>query len=86
MSQNRAQKKDRLKSDLDYQVSLKSEMMLQQLHVKFDEERAAELQAMQEKLDRQLTMLEHLLEGADADSQSPLRLLNKDQHKKEKPL
>lgn len=36
MSQNRAQKKDRLKSDLDYQVNVKSELMLQQLHKKID--------------------------------------------------
>lgn len=36
MSQNRAQKKDRLKADLDYQVNVKSELMLQQLHQKMD--------------------------------------------------
>ncbi|MBI2428580.1 MAG: DUF1003 domain-containing protein [Ignavibacteriales bacterium] len=36
MSQNRAQKKDRLKADLDYQVNVKSELMLQQLHKKMD--------------------------------------------------
>ncbi len=43
MSQNRAQKKDRLKAELDYQVNLKSELMIQQLHVKMDEMRAQEL-------------------------------------------
>jgi CRP/FNR family cyclic AMP-dependent transcriptional regulator len=43
MSQNRAQKKDRLKAELDYQVNLKSELMIQQLHVKMDEIRAEEL-------------------------------------------
>lgn len=37
MSQNRAQKKDRLKADLDYQVNIKSELMLQQLHKKMDQ-------------------------------------------------
>lgn len=36
MSQNRAQKKDRLKAELDYQVNVKSELMLQQLHQKID--------------------------------------------------
>jgi CRP/FNR family cyclic AMP-dependent transcriptional regulator len=41
MSQNRAQIKDRLRADLDYQVNLKSELMLQQLHTKIDEIRAA---------------------------------------------
>ncbi|MEX0602257.1 MAG: DUF1003 domain-containing protein [Bacteroidota bacterium] len=43
MSQNRAQKKDRLKAELDYQVNLKSELMLQKLHVKFDELRGTEI-------------------------------------------
>jgi uncharacterized membrane protein len=41
MSQNRAQIKDRLRADLDYQVNLKSELMLQQLHTKIDQLRAA---------------------------------------------
>ena len=41
MSQNRAQLKDRLRADLDYQVNLKSELMLQQLHTKIDELAAA---------------------------------------------
>ncbi len=36
MSQNRAQKKDRIKADLDYIVNVKSELMLQQLHQKMD--------------------------------------------------
>lgn len=34
MSQNRAQIKDRLRAEQDYQVNLKSELMLQQLHEK----------------------------------------------------
>jgi uncharacterized membrane protein len=37
MSQNRAQKKDRLKADLDYASGVKSELMLQSLHGKIDE-------------------------------------------------
>jgi CRP/FNR family cyclic AMP-dependent transcriptional regulator len=36
MSQNRAQTKDRLKVDMDYQVNLKSELLLQQLLAKMD--------------------------------------------------
>lgn len=43
MSQNRAQVKDRLRADLDYQVNLKSELMLQQLHAKIDEIRSAKI-------------------------------------------
>ena len=47
MSQNRAQKKDRLKAELDYQVNLKSELMLQELHDKIDELRSTELPHIQ---------------------------------------
>lgn len=52
MSQNRAQKKDRLKAELDYQVNLKSELMIQQLHVKFDELRANEIHDMHSTIDQ----------------------------------
>jgi CRP/FNR family cyclic AMP-dependent transcriptional regulator len=50
MSQNRAQDKDRLRADLDYQVNLKSELMLQQLHAKMDELRATEIQDIHQDL------------------------------------
>jgi CRP/FNR family transcriptional regulator, cyclic AMP receptor protein len=62
MSQNRAQKQDRLKADLDYQVSLKSELMLQQLHVKTDEMRALEFQTMEAILKKELAYIRHQLE------------------------
>lgn len=54
MSQNRAQKKDRLKADLDYQVNVKSELMLQQLHKKMDrvlDEELIEIKKVVEKFD-----------------------------------
>ncbi len=76
MSQNRAQKQDRLKADLDYQVSLKSELMLQQLHAKTDEMRALEFQTMEAILQkelavirRQLQMLPGFSSGAPSASQ-----------------
>ena len=47
MSQNRAQKIDRLKAELDYQVNLKSELMLQELNDKVDELRRTELRDIQ---------------------------------------
>lgn len=50
MSQNRAQKKDRLRADLDYQVNLKSKLMLQQLHAKVDELRTTDLDQIQSTL------------------------------------
>jgi len=54
MSQNRAQKKDRLRAELDYQVNLKSELMLQQLHAKIDELRATDLHHMNETIQTHL--------------------------------
>jgi len=51
MSQNRAQKKDRLKADLDYQVNIKSELMLQQLHKKMDQLVDDDIRPMRVELD-----------------------------------
>lgn len=51
MSQNRAQKKDRLKADLDYQVNVKSELMLQQLHQKMDRLLDEELEHLRKEID-----------------------------------
>lgn len=62
MSQNRAQKQDRLKADLDYQVSLKSELMLQQLHSKTDEMRTLEFETMQEILQKELAYIRRQLD------------------------
>ena len=57
MSQNRASKKDRLAAELDYNVNLKSELMLQQLHAKMDDLRAEELHAIQESLKKDIEQL-----------------------------
>lgn len=62
MSQNRAQKKDRLKAELDYQVNLKSELMIQQLHVKMDEIRAQELHELHQRIPALLADLQARLE------------------------
>jgi uncharacterized membrane protein len=76
MSQNRAQKKDRLRAELDYQVNLKSELMLQQLHAKIDELRATDLQHMNEAIQTQLAALHLKVEdpnnggGKESRSQS----------------
>ncbi len=48
MSQNRAQLEDRLRAELDYQVNVKSELMLQQLHTKMDELQIAVTQEKKE--------------------------------------
>ncbi|MBI3004478.1 MAG: DUF1003 domain-containing protein [Ignavibacteriales bacterium] len=81
MSQNRAGKKDRLQAELDYNVNLKSELMLQQLHTKFDEMRATELQTIQEVLERNLGILQRRIQEAEKD-QSRLELLDENLHKK----
>ena len=74
MSQNRAQKKDRLRAELDYQVNLKSELMLQQLHAKFDELRATDLQNMHNAIEAQKALLQQNVDvarSAEEDSSNP---------------
>ena len=44
MSQNRQAAKDRLQADQDYQVNIKAEFAIQQLHRKLDEMRASQMQ------------------------------------------
>ena len=68
MSQNRASKVDRLRAELDYQVNLKSELMLQQLHAKTDEMRAAELQVIQETLQVELALIRKRLDELEGIS------------------
>jgi CRP/FNR family transcriptional regulator, cyclic AMP receptor protein len=58
MSQNRAQTKDRLKVDLDYQVNLKSELMLQQLHQKIDQLQEDQLPSLVSEMKEQITELQ----------------------------
>ncbi len=73
MSQNRAQKKDRLRADLDYQVNLKSELMLQDLHVKFDQLRAEELHTMQENLLQYRALVEKNMKGLPKKKKRPAK-------------
>lgn len=55
MSQNRQEKKDRLRAENDYRVNLKSELIVEDLHVKLDklieqqEQIRARLEALEEK-------------------------------------
>jgi uncharacterized membrane protein len=67
MSQNRAQKKDRLRADLDYQVNLKSELMLQQLHAKIDELRTTDLAQVQEALQADHATLKQRIEEKERE-------------------
>jgi len=70
MSQNRAQIKDRLRAELDYKVNVKSELMLQELHAKIDEIRSAELQLMQETLDRELSHIRRYVQSKETNGLS----------------
>jgi len=57
MSQNRDAQIDRLRADLDYQVNLKAELQIQNLHVKLDELRVSELHELREFQRQQLELL-----------------------------
>ncbi|MDA8218660.1 MAG: DUF1003 domain-containing protein [Dehalococcoidales bacterium] len=69
MSQNRQEAKDRLKAEHDYEVNLKAELEIEQLHAKLDtlrETQWRELVEMQrhqiELLERQIVMLQEVKE------------------------
>jgi CRP/FNR family transcriptional regulator, cyclic AMP receptor protein len=51
MSQNRQASKDRLQADQDYQVNIKAEFAIQQLHRKLDEMRASLMQHRRAELE-----------------------------------
>ena len=57
MSQNRQAAKDRLKADLDYEVNLKAELEIAQLHSKA-ERNYEQMQAHFARIERQLGMVE----------------------------
>ncbi|MPN51665.1 hypothetical protein SDC9_199314 [bioreactor metagenome] len=55
MSQNRQEEKDRLRSQNDYKVNLKSEILVEDMHQKLDK-----LIANQEKIFKKIEMMEKL--------------------------
>jgi uncharacterized membrane protein len=57
MSQNRDAQIDRLRADLDYQINLKAELQIQNLHVKLDDLRASELHELREIQRQQLELM-----------------------------
>lgn len=60
MSQNRQSEKDRLRAENDYEVNLKAEIEIQQLHQKLDELRMQRWQELWQIQTRQLELLENL--------------------------
>jgi uncharacterized membrane protein len=62
MSQNRQAAVDRMNADNDYQVNVKSELEILQVHEKLDVLRIQDLAALVELQHRQIEMLQRLLE------------------------
>jgi uncharacterized membrane protein len=60
MSQNRQAEKDRLESRNDYEVNMKAELEILQLHEKFNELRDSHWSELVRMQQRQLEMLERL--------------------------
>lgn len=66
MSQNRQAAIDRLNAENDYQVNVKSELEILQVHEKLDLLRAQDWASLVELQNRQIDMLQRLLEQANA--------------------
>lgn len=63
MSQNRQEAKDRIRADHDYEVNLKAEMEIEQLHEKLDMLREKQWNELVEMQQRQITLLEQQIEA-----------------------
>ncbi|MCL4458967.1 MAG: DUF1003 domain-containing protein [Chloroflexi bacterium] len=62
MSQNRQEAKDRLRAEHDYEVNLKAEIEIEQLHAKMDLLREKQWQDLVALQQQQIAMLERLLQ------------------------
>ena len=62
MSQNRQGEKDRLRAEMDFEVNLKAEIAIQQLHRKLDELREYQLRELEVYEQEQIRRLEDLTE------------------------
>ena len=61
MSQNRQHERDRFDARQDYEVNLRAELQIAELHQKLDQARASELQTLIELGKRQVALLEELV-------------------------
>jgi uncharacterized membrane protein len=66
MSQNRQAEKDRVTAAHDYEVNLKAELEIMSLHEKLDRMRDEQLAAMMAEQQRQLALIERLLQEREA--------------------
>ncbi|HEY7641716.1 MAG TPA: DUF1003 domain-containing protein [Steroidobacteraceae bacterium] len=71
MSQNRQSAKDRLAAAHDYEVNLKAELEIMRLHDKLDEVRQQHLAQLLEKQERQLLLIQQLVDRRIAASVNP---------------
>jgi uncharacterized membrane protein len=78
MSQNRQEERDRLRSQADYEVNLKAELEIEQLHGKMDdlrEQRWSELLAVQQQqiklLEEQIALLRGLCRSQGVSEAAP---------------
>jgi len=62
MSQNRQEDKDRIRAEHDYEVNLKAEMEIEQLHQKLDLLRETQWQELVQMQQRQIAMLEQQIQ------------------------
>ncbi len=62
MSQNRQETKDRIRAEHDYEVNLKAEMEIEQLHAKLDALRETQWSELVELQQRQISMLEQQIQ------------------------
>lgn len=66
MSQNRTERKDRLRASQDFKVNLKAEMQIRKLHNKIDQLMGSQWQRMLEIQQIQLGMIEQLTKNGEA--------------------
>jgi uncharacterized membrane protein len=71
MSQNRQAAVDRLRAENDYQVDIKSELEILQVHEKLNQLREQDCAMLVELQNRQIEMLQRLLEQATQASEPP---------------
>lgn len=70
MSQNRQAEKDRLRAENDYEVNLKAELEIQQLHQRLDELKMQSWQELWEIQTRQMELLENLTRSIEEGKES----------------
>ncbi|TAF73856.1 MAG: DUF1003 domain-containing protein [Bacteroidetes bacterium] len=69
MSQNRQEEKDRIRSENDYLINLKSEMQIRSLHQKIDLLLEKQMDTLYKTQEKQFELLQKIYQKCDKDSQ-----------------